>query len=71
MPEGGSMKPNVKIVVKVDGEVFMELNLTASDMEWVGRLCDDIDETVSHFFQCGASDGMAIEEVEPTFRADE
>lgn len=65
------MKPNVKLVLKVDGEAFMEMNLTASEDEGcIGRLCDDIDEVVSTHFQVGASDGMAIEEVEPTFRAD-
>jgi len=64
------LKPNVKIEVKVDGEVFMQMNLTASNMEFVGIVCDDIDETISSFFQVGSGDGYAIEEVEPTFRAD-
>lgn len=64
------MKPNMKLVVKVDGEVFMEMNLTVEDMEWAGKVCDEIDETIGHFYQCGAMNGMAVEEVEPTFRAD-
>ena len=48
----------------------MQMNLTASNMEFVGIVCDDIDETISSFFQVGSGDGYAIEEVEPTFRAD-
>ena len=70
MQKDFNMKPNVKIEVKVDGEVFMQINLTASNRKWVGKLCDDIDETVSTFFQVGTEDGTAMEEVEPTFRED-
>jgi hypothetical protein len=65
------MKPNVKMVTLVDGKVFMEMNLTVADMEWVGRVCDEVDEVVSTFFQVGTGDGdRAVVEVEPTFRDD-
>lgn len=65
------MKPNVKIVMKVDGEVFMEENLTLSDMEKLALLCDELGEVIDTFEQVGSSsESMAVERVEPTFRAD-
>lgn len=65
------MKPNVKIVMKVDGKVFMEENLTIANMLYVSLMCNEINEAISTFENVGASDGgKALEYVEPTFRAD-
>lgn len=64
------MKPNVKIVMKVDGKVFMEENLTVANMEILGLICDEINECIGTFEQVGTVDGPGIEYVEPTFRAD-
>lgn len=65
------MKPNVKIVMKVDGKVFMEENLTMANKKFISLMCDEINEVIGTFENVGTDDGgKALEYVEPTFRRD-
>jgi hypothetical protein len=65
------MKPNIKLEIKVDGEVFMEANIIAGTMQDAKELCDEICERIWINENCHTYDGQAIKLVEPIFRADE
>jgi hypothetical protein len=69
------MMPNVKLVIKVDGKVAFEANLTALNDEAVEMLCKKIDETIDAEMEHEIADdknqnyGKALEYVEPSFSA--
>ena len=69
------MMPNIKLTVKVDGNVAYEANLTALNDEAVEILCKMIDKTIDSEASREIADdktqsyGKAIEYVEPSFSA--
>ena len=69
------MKPNVKLVMKVDGKTVFEANLTALNREAVKMLIDSIDQSIDTATNTELPDDdkqtydKALEYVEPNFSA--
>jgi tRNA(Met) C34 N-acetyltransferase TmcA len=67
------MKPNVKIVVKMDGKNVFEANVTALNKEAVKMICSSLDKNLDELanveiaYDVDQCYGKAIEYVEPNF----